>query len=99
MFAGGEGLAMWDHRKITQIPVPGSSGQTPTGAMQFANDWPGLFVRGDDAMQLSFAIRELQERLVDHPDLYIASALSRLIPYADIIDRDVVIRPDGSRET
>lgn len=89
---------MWDHGKVTQIPLAGSSGQTPTGAMQFVDDWPGLFVRGDDAAQLMFAIRELQERLADHPDLYIASALSRLIPYADIISRDVIIRRDGSRE-
>jgi hypothetical protein len=32
---------------ITRIPIEGSSGQTPTGAMQFENDWPGLFIRGD----------------------------------------------------
>jgi hypothetical protein len=36
-------------RRITAIPIPGGSGSTPTGAMQFQDDWPGLFLRGDDA--------------------------------------------------
>lgn len=83
---------MWDHGKITQIPFPGSSGETPTGAMQFQDDWPGLFIRGDDAVQLMAAICELQDRLTGHPDLFIASAMSRLSPYADVIRRDVVVR-------
>jgi hypothetical protein len=87
---------MLDHGKVTQIPVPGNSGVTPTGAMQFQNDWPGLFIRGDDAMQLMAAICELKERLAGHPDLFIASALSRIARYADIIRRDVITRGDGS---
>jgi hypothetical protein len=78
-------------RWITHIPVPGSSGQTPTGAMQFQDDWPGLFVRGDDAIMLMAAIERLQERLSDHPDVVVASALNRLSRYADIIDKDVIV--------
>lgn len=82
---------MSEHR-ITQIPVPGSSGQTPTGAMQFQDDWPGLFVRGDDAIMLMSAIVRLRERLADHPDVVVASALDQLARYADIIARDVIVR-------
>ena len=29
-----------------------------TGAVQFGNDWPGLFIRGDDCLQLQFFFRE-----------------------------------------
>ena len=54
-------------RRVTLIPVPGSSGQTPTGAMQFQDDWPGLFVRGNDAIMLLAVIEQLRERLVNHP--------------------------------
>ena len=79
-------------RQITQIPIPGNSGQTPTGAMQFQDDWPGLFVRGDDAIMLLAAIEQLKERLADHPDGVVASALNRLTRYADIISSDVIIR-------
>jgi hypothetical protein len=79
-------------RRITRIPVPGNSGQTPTGAMQFQDDWPGLFVRGDDAIMLMAAIEQLQERLADHPDVIVAAALNRLSQYADIIEKDVIVR-------
>jgi hypothetical protein len=40
-------------RRLTQIPVPGSSGQAPAGAMQFQDDWPGLFVRGDRVREVT----------------------------------------------
>jgi hypothetical protein len=79
-------------RRVTRIPVPGGSGQVRTGAMQFQDDWPGLFVRGDDAIMLLAAIEQLQERLADHPDVIVASALNRLSRYADVIARDVIVR-------
>jgi hypothetical protein len=44
---------------ITQIPFPGSSGNMPTGAMQFQGDWPGLFIRGDAAFRLQSELQEL----------------------------------------
>jgi hypothetical protein len=82
---------MSEHR-ITQIPFLGSSGRTPTGAIQFQDDWPGLFVRGDDAIMLMSAIEQLRDRLANHPDVVLASALNRLSRYADIIARDVIVR-------
>ena len=77
---------------ITQVPVAGSSGRVPTGALQFRDDWPGLFLRGDDAIGLMVSIRHLAERLADNADLGVASALSRLNQVADIIERDVINR-------
>jgi hypothetical protein len=47
--------------KIKQIPIPGGSGAIPTGAMQFQDDWPGLFIRGDDAVMLAFSINIVSE--------------------------------------
>ena len=78
--------------RITQIPLPGNSGETPTGAMQFQSDWPGLFVRGDDAIGLMLAVQRLRERLASHPDVAVAAALASLSRYAEIIERDVVVR-------
>jgi hypothetical protein len=63
--------------------------------MQFQNDWPGLFVRGDDAIVLMSAIQQLSERLADHPDVVIASALAQLSRYAEIITRDVIVRTES----
>jgi len=78
--------------KILKIPMPGSSGETPTGALQFENDWPGLFIRGDQAISLSSKIRALQERLANHPDAVVTACLIELGKLADLIDRDVIVR-------
>ena len=76
---------------IIQIPLPGGSGKAPTGAVQFRDDWPGLFIRGDTAIAMSISIRELQGRLSKTTDVQISSALQRLSKIADIIERDVKV--------
>jgi hypothetical protein len=78
--------------QITKIPIPGASGNVPTGAIQFQGDWPGLFVRGDDAIVLATDINRLQGRLSDDPDPAIALSLIRLRQYAEMIQRDVIVR-------
>ena len=60
--------------------------------MQFANDWPGLFIRGDNSVPVLFAIRRLQEKFVDSDDVEIRSSLLVLGKIADIIERDVIVR-------
>jgi hypothetical protein len=79
-------------KRITQIPVPGDSGRTPTGAMQFQDDWPGLFIRGDSALSVMIAIRRLQAYLRECEDAEVASALAVLGSLADTIDQDVIVR-------
>lgn len=76
--------------------MSGSSGETPTGAVQFQNDWPGLFVRGDDAISILSYIRGLEQRLADHPDPVVTAALIKLREIADIVERDVVVRNTGT---
>ena len=78
--------------QITRIPAPGGSGRVPTGALQFQDDWPGLFIRGDDAIVLMCKIRHLVGRLGDHQDPVVCSALQSLTDMADLIERDVRVR-------
>lgn len=78
--------------RILQIPLPGGSGNAPTGAVQFRDDWPGLFVRGDTAIVLGFAIRNLEKALAKSDDVVVASALNKLSVIADIIERDVRVK-------
>lgn len=48
---------------ITKVP-PLPEGRRPeTGPMQFGNDWPGVFLRGDDSMTYSMALRSALEML------------------------------------
>jgi hypothetical protein len=75
--------------QITQIPVPGGSGLTPTGAMQFQDDWPGLFVRGDDAAALLGEIRSVEQTLKETRRGRLPSVLSEI---ARMIADDVILR-------
>jgi hypothetical protein len=79
-------------KRITQIPVPGNSDETPTGAIQFQNDWPGLFVRGDKAIDMHRCIRHLQQRLADTQDVTVLLSLHVLGEIADIVETDVMVR-------
>lgn len=76
---------------MIKIPLPGGSGCAPTGAIQFQDDWPGLFIRGDQAIALLVRIRALEQRLSGHPDGVVAAALLELRKIANLIERDVVV--------
>jgi len=78
--------------RITQIPFPGGSAQIPTGAIQFENDLPGLFLRGDNAIALAANIRGLQQRLSAHSDPIVGAVLFQIGQIADIIESDVKVK-------
>jgi hypothetical protein len=78
-------------RKLLEIPLPGGSGRAETGAVQFKNDWPGLFIRGDAAIAMAFSIRQLETALAKCEDVAVASSLRRLLVIAEIIERDVKV--------
>ena len=80
--------------QITHVPVEGGSGRVPTGAMQFRNDWPGLFVRGDAAIPIANAIRRIEKHLVGSEDLELVSSMRFLREIADVIERDVMVSKD-----
>jgi hypothetical protein len=77
---------------ITQIPRPAASPRVETGAVQFGGDWPGLFIRGDDAVFLAESIRQLAKGLPRIDDLQLGMAFGRLVELADVIERDVVVK-------
>jgi len=79
--------------RITLIPLPGGSGRVPTGALQFQDDWPGLFIRGDDAIVLKVHIRYLKERLGQQSEPGMISVVYHLSKIADLIERDVIQHP------
>ena len=78
--------------KPLTIPLPGGSGQAPTGAVQFRDDWPGLFIRGDEAVSIAMSIRALKSRLANIDDPVVGQALFNLSRIADVIDRDVRVQ-------
>lgn len=79
-------------KKIMHIPLPGSSGAVPTGALQFQNDWPGLFVRGDEAIPLAVKIRAMDKALENNDNVTVEAALIQLRRLAQIVEKDVQTR-------
>ena len=79
-------------RMLTRIPFPGGSGLVPTGPMQFRDDWPGLFIRGDDAASLA---SELEELFASVGKMEGAKRrFYRTNELIEIIRRDVIVRSD-----
>jgi hypothetical protein len=71
-----------------QVPVEGGSGVYPTGAIQFRNDWPGLFVRGDNAIALLVELEAMVEELQRHAPKF--SGGLQVAPIMKIIENDVI---------
>jgi hypothetical protein len=92
MLAAGRSVRkiMVERPHITIVPFPGGSGQAPTGAMQFQDDWPGLFIRGDDAIQLLGTIERVEQFLQQHGRT-LPVPLKRI---AQIIQTDVIVPGD-----
>jgi hypothetical protein len=70
-----------------------------TGMLQFEGDWPGLFVRGDDAIGLMASVRAVLEfaekwlpSLPPARVVEVATYLNRLSEIADLIDGEVVVK-------
>ena len=80
-------------RKITGPYYPSQNPRVETGAVQFGDDWPGLFVRGDNAMLVAAAIDAVLENV--RPEAIreigqytvILSELAEMIRFNVIVDR------------
>lgn len=76
---------------IRQCPQP-EGRRVETGAVQFGDDWPGMFIRGDRACYLAMQIR-LLERILEVKGVSLDFSeqlpLKSLRSLADKIDRDV----------
>ena len=94
---------------VQRIPYPNNGGMTPdgsaprveTGAVQFGDDWPGLFIRGDDAFDLAMQIKNIGRFLnsisdkvkVEEGGAELAIAYMRLKSLQDTIMEEVVVGP------
>jgi hypothetical protein len=78
--------------RVQYLPAAAGLPRVETGPVQFGDDWPGLFIRGDNAHSLMLWIRRLADLLRDHPNADVADALGQLAAFADVIDQDVIVR-------
>lgn len=95
---------MAESSRVRVIPHPEAAGRVETGAVRFDDDWPGLFVRGDNAINLAFAlesaVRVLSQLPLDAESLarlkgvspdQIEPALEDLHGVAAIIRQDLIV--------
>lgn len=59
--------------EITKIEMPKGMARPETGPMQFGDDWPGIFIRGDNAMAYAM---ELEAALEDGSEEDILSVMA-----------------------
>jgi hypothetical protein len=78
-------------RPILQIPLPGGSGVANSGAVQFQNDWPGLFIRGDHAIILAGSIRHVIQCLTQDKSDDTIEAIKHLEWIATVVEQQVKI--------
>ncbi len=77
--------------RVRHIPIVQDLARIQTGAVQFGDDWPGLFIRGDNAKAMAFWIRRLGVLLADYPNSDVADAVGQLKGLAEIIEQDVIV--------
>lgn len=50
-------------KRIQKLPAPTSAPRVESGAVQFGDDWPGLFLRGDHCIALLADIRRFAKEI------------------------------------
>lgn len=64
---------------LVMLPMPEGMARPETGAMQFGDDWPGVFIRGDNAAYYSLALDSLLKGNVDPMTTGILAGLNELL--------------------
>ena len=72
--------------------LPAAEPRVETGAVQFGDDWPGLFIRGDNCIPLRFALEGLKSEVDNLPD-HVALHVGQVLYLLGVIDGDVMVGP------
>jgi hypothetical protein len=85
-------------KRIQHLPAPTELPRVETGAVQFGDDWPGLFLRGDDCLALLNDIRRMAEELGGErlATLSVGTG-ARLAELVEVIENGVIV-PRQSRK-
>ncbi len=64
---------------LVMLPMPAGFERIETGAVQFGDDWPGVFIRGDNAAYYSLALDSLMNGNIDPMTTGILAGLNGLL--------------------
>lgn len=51
------------NQRVVKVPMPEGMTRPETGPMQFGDDWPGVFIRGDNAFHMAMLMRTAAQAL------------------------------------
>jgi len=81
--------------EIRKLPVA-EGGRVETGPVQFGDDWPGVFIRGDNAFGYAMALQEAMESMPEGFKKMQLKSLCGLLGGAILADRLKSITPPNS---
>lgn len=64
--------------KMRHAAMPDGLERMDTGPVQFGQDWPGFFIRGDEAMGLAYLRDYLESIFERHPEIRFSEQLQIL---------------------
>jgi hypothetical protein len=77
----------------------GDARRVETGGLQINGDWPGLFIRGDDAAYLLTCIDNLMENMSTDEKNKNVFMLAQLQGISDTIKSEVIVNYGTQKET
>jgi hypothetical protein len=77
---------------MTRIDRPSDQPRVESGAVQFGDDWPGLFLRGDDALNTAMQIETVLNQLPHGVSGDVLIAAKWLSSLKDSIFDDVAVK-------
>ena len=78
--------------RLQRLPAPTTAPRVETGAVQFGDDWPGLFLRGDRCMELAAALQSMAEQIgSDRLAMLAVGTLGPTGRLLEMIRRDVIV--------
>lgn len=81
--------------EIRKLPAA-QDGRVETGPVQFGDDWPGIFVRGDNAFAYSMALQEAMGSIPEGFKKVQIKSLCELLGGAILTDKLKSITPPNS---
>jgi hypothetical protein len=81
---------------VKNLPAPADGQRVETGAVQFGDDWPGLFIRGDNAHSLAMNLSQLEVSLQEKDHAKADAFMSQVKWLVAVIQGEVIVKPQES---
>lgn len=86
---------MSEQKRVIMLQAPNDLRRVETGTVQFGDDWPGVFIRGDNAAYYSMALDSLMNGNTDPMTIGVLCGLNELLKSSNVkYHQERRLRPD-----